>query len=54
MTYGCYCWSKPRTKFDMGTFNAFEMRMSVFIVMGLPASICCQCRVAKSWRIMSS
>ena len=36
--------SRPRTTFAMGTSNTSQMRRSVVMVMGRPASICCQCR----------
>jgi len=46
--------SSPRTSRAIGTWKVSQIRRSVVIVIGRPASICCQCRAEKPKLIISS
>jgi hypothetical protein len=44
----------PRSSFDKGTSSAMVTRRRVFIVIGRPFSICCQCLAENPKEIISS
>src|ERR1700680_5124733 len=46
--------SRPRTTSPTRTLNASQIRRRVVIVIGRPASICCQCRAENPKEIISS
>ena len=46
--------SRPSTRLAALTLNVPQMRRRVLIVIGLPASICCQWRAENPYPIMSS